>query len=140
MLFSFVSFDPDLGLLPVLAHQQRPSRPLPLSYQPVGERNCRAMVDYWRGMSSSYAFVVALRPLDWSPARCSPGQSSGRGYSYQHRSRAGPQRESLPNCYYRLLKFEAICVLGGLLKNGCTFLDSSRCMAVCTTVRAIDLG
>lgn len=35
---------------------------------------------------------------------------------------------------------EATSALGGLVKNGCTFLGSSRCMAVCTAVRAIDLG
>ena len=31
-------------------------------------------------------------------------------------------------------------ILVGLAKNGCTFLGSSRCMAVCTAVRAIDLA
>ena len=35
---------------------------------------------------------------------------------------------------------EAVDALGGLVKNGCTFLGSSRCMAGSTAVEAINLG
>lgn len=46
--------------------------------------------------------------------------------------------------FCRVLIEISICifmsVLESLEKNGCTFLGSSKCMAVWTAVRAIDLG